>query len=720
MCLKIFAANRVIKMKSKLSVGPVAVFLLVILAQSAYAASFELGVSPSIVSVCPGSSITPQNVQVSIHNLYQYADTYSFTMDTPAGFTSQIQQNVMVNPGETKKLDLFLVNIACSVQPGSYQAVLKAKSGTTGDVITKTLDIDLLNCYEASLSIDTNFKEMCKEETKSVVIYMNVDNRGKYTDTYDLTSSVSWAAFSDKTVTVESGKSKSVALALTPPESLSGLQNINVNVKSQKFYSTDSETIQISIQDCYQMIADLQPMETSVCLGEIVNQKVTISNTGLKADTYTVSVPSWVTADRTSLTVDAKKSAEVSLTLKPSQKGKTYFNVTVSSTKDPTMRKSLPAIVNAQECRGVAVIATPSQSYVCQGVQTDFTVTIKNLGTIQDVFNLSSSMGTLDSNKVVLNPGETKDVRLKIANISTPGTYKVAVKAQAGDVSDTSSTDLVVESCYAASLDISPQSHSVCFGSPVNYTVAVRNTGKLGETYTVTLDSAFGNVTKTMIVGAGQARTEYFNIQVPANPVAGDYPIKAALKSDHVSSSVQTMLSVKSKSSCYSVQVSLKDDAKLVQVCNATTVPVIVKNTGQIKDKYTITAKGADWIYISPDSVELAGGQQQEVYLYLSPTYGVEKKVYEVVVTASSPSSSVDKSIAVGVVSNATGTTAPSGNQTGGTVTPPSGNQTGGGNITGNIILGLDSNTWKVVVVAAITIIIIIILAIRFILLAKK
>jgi len=55
-------------------------------------------------------------------------------------------------------------------------------------------------------------------------------------------------------------------------------------------------------------------------------------------------------------------------------------------------------------------------------------------------------------------------------------------------------------------------------------------------------------------------------------------------------------------------------------------------------------------------------------------------------------------------------------------VTPPAGNQTGGigGNVTGSLILGLDSNQWKLVAIIIITLIIIIILAARFIMLAKK
>ncbi|MCX6814886.1 MAG: hypothetical protein NTY20_04535 [Candidatus Aenigmarchaeota archaeon] len=678
-----------------------------------YAANFDFQVSPSIISACPCSSITPQNVQISIKNLYQYPDTYSFVIDAPAGITPQVQQNLVVNQGDTRNLDLFLINIGCSVLPGDYNVVIKAKSGTTGETQTKTLSLSVLNCYEVQLNIESKYRDMCTEENTSSVFYLVLQNRGKYSDTYDLSASVPWASFSDNPVTIDAGKSKTVALALTPPSGTKGLQLINVYVKSQKFYSNDMDTIQLNIQDCYSMTADLQPSEVSICLGEVVNQKVTIANTGIKADNYSVIVPNWVTADKPVVSIDAKKSADVSLTLKPAQKGKTFFNVTVVSAKDPVLRAVLSASVDAQECRGVAVIATPASSYVCQGVESEFTVTVKNLGTIQDTFNVTATSGVLDFNKVVLDPKETKEFKLKILNITSPGNYSVKVKAQSDGISDDDSVIVVVDNCYSASMDISPQNISVCFGTPVSYTVAVKNTGKLSDNYTLRADSPVTNLTKQFTLGPNQVRMEYFTIQVPSEPQANDYLIKVTLQSEHTSAGSQSLLSVKPKTSCYSVQIIPKDEAKLVQICNATTLPVAIKNTGEKKDKYNLSIDGPQWAYISPNVVELSGGQQQEVYLYFSPCFGVEKKVYEMTIKASSPSAQVVKNIAVGVVENITGG--------GGITPPPVGNETNmiGGNITGGLILGLDTNQWKLLAIVIITLIIIIILAIRFIMLAK-
>ena len=686
----------------------------VFLANHAAAASFDLQVTPSIISTCPCSSITPQYVQVSVRNLYQYPDTFSFVIDAPPGFSPQVQQSLVINAGDTRKLDLFLINVGCNVVPGDYQVTVKARSGTTGDTLTKTLAVEVLNCYDVQLNIEGKYKEMCIEENGTAIYYLVVDNRGKYSDTYTLTSSVTWASFSDTVLTIEAGKSKSVALALTPPANMRGVQTVNVQVKSQKFYSSDSDTVQLTIQDCYGMAADLQPTETTVCLGEIVTQKLTISNTGIKDDMYFITVPSWVTANKSQVSINAKSGEMIDISLQPTQKGRTYFNVSVVSLKDPSISKVFTSIVDAQECRGVAVVISPSESSVCQGVDSEFTIYVKNLGTIQDTFNLTTTAGALDVNKVIVNPGETKELKLRVGNFASPGNYTAKVRAQSGDVMDESEAQVVVENCYSATMDIAPQNHSVCFNAAVNYTVAIKNTGKLSDSYTFKVESVLGNITKQFSIGPGQVRMEYFTIQVSSDPLAGDHDIKVTLSSSHTFVSGDAMLSVKPKSSCYSVQIISVDD-RLIPICNASTLPVIIKNTGEKSDRYSISLDAPSWAYVSPNSVELSGGQQQEIYLYFSPCYGVEQKVYEIKVRASSPTVQLEKTIAMGVSENVTST------GSGGNVTlpGPGGNQTVGGNVTG-LILGLDSNTWKIVAISIITIIIIVILAIRFILLAKK
>jgi uncharacterized membrane protein len=470
------------------------------------------------------------------------------------------------------------------------------------------------------------------------------------------------------------------------------------------------------VQDCYSVTADLQPSEASTCLGQITDQKLTIANTGIRNDTYSIIVPNWVNVTKPVISIDSKKSGDVVLLLQPTQKGRTFFNVTVVPSKDPAGRMIIPTAVDAQECRGVAVIVTPASAYVCQGVETDFTVAVKNLGTIEDTFNVTSTSGVLEFNKVVIAPKDTKEFQLRIPNITSPGNYSVKVKAQSDSISDDDTVTVVVDNCYSASMDISPQNQSVCAGAVVNYTVAVKNTGKLSDDFVLAMSSPIANLTRQFSLAPNQVRMEYFAIQVPANAQANNYLVTVSLQSGHSSATSQSVLSVKPASTCYSADIILPTNAQLVQICNASTMPVAIKNTGEKDDKYTLALQGPSWAYISPNVVDIPAGQQKQVYIYFSPCFGVEKKVYHLNLTATSPSVKIAEDMAVGVVDNVTG------GGGGGITPPPTGNQTNatGGNVTGNLILGLTSDQWKLASIIIITLIIIIILAARFIMLAKK
>jgi len=163
-----------------------------------------------------------------------------------------------------------------------------------------------------------------------------------------------------------------------------------------------------------------------------------------------------------------------------------------------------------------------------------------------------------------------------------------------------------------------------------------------------------------------------------------------------------------------------KDGALALDVCNATTVPIVMKNTGEKSSGYVLSVKeGPAWVYISPDSVYLDSGEEKIIYLYITPPFEAESGAYIVTVNARSDHAQFDLRIPFtlgtnvtvhGGEANITGENVTSGVSL--NVTFPE------NNITGLIITKGD--TWKVLVVGIITILIIIILVIRFALLIKK
>jgi uncharacterized membrane protein len=668
---------------------------------------FNLEVYPNYVSVCPCTAITPEYVSVSVKNLYRDADTYTFTLDAPVNWKNQIQLNAALDPGEEKTLDLFLINIGCNVTPGIYTATISAESGMTGETISKTLDIEVLNCYDIELIAVDDYKETCAEYNKSVTYNVKVKNNGKFKETLNLSVSDPLAELSTYSLTLESGETKTIDLILIPPANWIGIKTISINAESETSYAKDMETIKLNIKDCYNFNVVLQPVESTVCFGESANYTLIINNLGLD-DTYRIYTPDWINQGYSEVSIPSNQGKDIMVNIIPKQKGRLYFNITITSLNDMELTKTVTGIVNVEECREAVVIISPSEVSVCKTLPANYTIAIKNTGTIEDTFNLIAPLGVLEKNKVMLGPGETETINLNIDTSGIEGTKIISIDVFNDAVSDTASARLVVENCYAADLIITPENQSLCPCSEANYSILLKNSGELSDNYTLT----FGNSIQQIPLNPGQSKTFNFVFTVPCDET-GDYMVIASVVSEHVSLASNTTLHIKPKEDCYSVKLTTENETNIIEVCEATSLPIIVKNTGNLHETYELLVQGPEWIYISPDRVELDPGQEQEAYLYISPPYGVSEGDYNIVISSVSPHAKSDLKIRVDVTSNITKALEMN-------ITPGVVMNVSVGNITGAVIEVGERPLWKTIIVVAITIIIIIILIIRFALLFKK
>jgi uncharacterized membrane protein len=695
-----------------------------ILAPNASAASFELGMEPSRVSVCPCSSVTPELVSVSVENLLGVADTYAFTMDVPAAWgqnQNRIELERAVGPGGSQKLDLFLINPGCGAVPGTHTVTVNAVSGQTGDTLSGVLEVEILKCYGVTLDVDESFKDICSEEPGYMEYELSVSNEGKFAETFSLTSATIWASFSDSDVTLEPGESASVNLILTPPEGLMGLQTVTARAGLDRitaFEVSDEVSVQLNIEECFGFEAAIRPEIKSVCMGSAAEYKLILRNRGLE-DTYMITAPEFVQLSEEEVGLEAAETREITVSVTPEQEGRMPFEIQVTPGSNPEKSLPLVAYVDSAQCRGVAVILSPEQRTVCEGLETEYDVVVKNTGMVQETISLESSHGMLEKETLTLETGETEVTKLiidtgEIGEMSAD----VVVTASSEDASDQSVASLSLETCYLSEFSITPGEGDVCAGSVARFSVSTRNTGELRDDYILTVQSDLldSDIMREFSLEPGEDDSFEFSVAVDSDREEGEYQVSAALVSDGgQSAEASANLSVRPKETCYSVGLS-NGGTHSVIIGEAIAVPLMVSNMGELPDTYQLTFTGPEWLYISPESVEVAPGEEETAYLYISPSVESEPGAYVANVVASSAETSGELEIPVIITI--------SGNQT--TVTVPGSGQPadlnvtiGGGNVTG-LITAEESDAWRVVLVAAITLAIIIILVARFILLVKK
>ncbi len=684
-----------------------AMALLAIAAFPVHAASFTLDVPVKAVQTCPtimaGEPPLDRNdIPITVYNQYQYPDNYIFTWTLPAGWPDALFAVSQLGSGESEQAIAFMT--VPDVPPGTYPVTLRAESEQTHDTVEKTFDVQVLSCHALSVTAEPSYTKACKETDTSVSYSITLKNSGKAEETFRLEAlqnglNVPYASFSQPSLTVPAGGEMSAALILTPPQDLSGMQDMTIEARSETSTARASADVQLDIGSCYGFDVYITPEDKTLCLGKDVSLALTIENNG-DTDTFSVSLPDWVEADTTYVSLPNGQKHAVTLTLSPVKAGDHPLEAVVRSERTGLSQKASASVL-AESCKDLAVIISPSEKSVCSGMPASFTVSIKNMGAVQDTVELTSTEGALGQTKVVLEPGETQDVRLDISETEA-GRKEIRVIARSDGASDETTGTLVVESCYSASLGIEPAELVTCPCGNLEYSITLENDGKLEDSYTI----KFGNTSETVTMGPGEKSRFGYIFSIPCE-MEGDYEIRAYASSGHIDTTASSSLKVKADEECWSGSLEAGKTAE-VEVYGAAVIPVKVKNTGEHPASYAMSATGPSWVYMEPESLHLQPGSEGEAYVYASPPHGTELGSYEVAIRADSHRSSSSTSLEVKVVEEASGDTAQDQDD----ITLNASYGTGG--VTGNVLAVSAAPAWKTMLVGVITLFVLLILVVKF------
>jgi len=444
-------------------------------------------------------------------------------------------------------------------------------------------------------------------------------------------------------VDIEPGESKNIELTLAPPEGREGLQDITILASSIGSYAKDSATVALDLLNCFEFEASLNPQIASTCVGRPSEYSIEIKNTGIKDDSYSISSAPFVKLPSETIEIAAGETGRVDAIAIPVLEGETEFDITVTPDGDADNAKKTSAQLLAMECKGVAVVTPSSELNVCRGETATAAFIIKNTGTLDDVFSISTNIGDPSADEVMLEPQEirTVDISIKTEELEESNEVIVTVSS-AKDVSDHGSFTLVVENCYDASISLSPESYTLCSMEEALYTVEVENTGERDDSY----DLIFGDQKVRIDLSAGDSKEFSFIIPVVFE-AGGDYRIIAALTSDHVDKVSESKITVKPFESCYSVGLEAGGGEITVMQGKAVTIPVTVKNSGESAAIYDISLEGPDWAYITPSVLELEPGESKDVFVYVSPPFDAEDGEYRLNVEAQSDFAGSEKEFTV-------------------------------------------------------------------------
>ncbi len=671
----------------------VVLFSLMVPLASAYS-NIGMTLSEEKFSTCPTDTKT---LYLTLTNNDDETHAYSLSLGLPQGWTSPsngfIQPDATLASGETKTI-MFWINPP-AVEPGVYQASVKAKAGI--DEATKAVEIEVLTCHNVAIKVEEAI-EVCADS--QFQYDFSATNNGKAAEEFEIIVSGSWGAELHKeTVSIDAGKTKNFVVYVNAPAQ-SG--TITVKAASKSSYAKSEASTQVKVNKCYDFSMNLEPAEATACMGGSSKFVLTLKNLGTSEDVYLISVPNWVTPSQDNITILQGEERSLGLFAYPEAKGKSVLTIVVSSKGYPKLVKNSSAAVDVKECRGVAIIVAPSAQEICGGLTADFKITVKNTGTGADTYDIRTSLGTLESEKISIDSGDVQEIKLSIdTKTMQPGETLVTVAAKSGDISDQNSAKLTVKNCYSAEFGVSPAKAEICAGDELQYTIVFKNTGQFAENYTLGVEN-----NDIGVISLSPGELKMFSTTVKTDFSDGQHNITFRLRSDYVSKEAVTMITIKPKEKCYNVEISSESAVSMVEAGKGLAIAAKIKNSGEKPENYALSLEAPAWFHISEDSLALKAGEEATVYLYASPGFDVNKSVYSASLKAAS--ANVEKEllfrIGVGVMPepvNEEGTAA-------GKPTVPTG-----------MIVSFASGSGRVILLALIVLVILIILVVKFVLFVR-
>jgi uncharacterized membrane protein len=373
-------------------------------------------------TICTGELTS---YELSISNLGQWSENTQLSLaGSAAPWSSLSYEYLRLNKGESGTITVSVEPRANEV--GDFDLTVTARSLESNALTSQNFDLRINGCYGMSLTADENFASFC--ENSEVKIPIILRNTGTATNTYDLSiSGAEWSAVDQKQVSLAAGESRIVNAVLFPGYGIYGKYNFKLVADS--IHGDDSESVDLTanVLKCHDVGLTLSTQEDKVCPRTLKTYTAEITNTGTKSERFSLALraPSWVTLDKTTLSLSEGESTTAIITVAPTQviPGKHPITLEVQSIEGSSV--SAKGTLNVEvasesSCFGVRTIVERSQVRVAYGEGTLVPIVVENVGSETETYSFDISgdgvsFAQLNPSSITVNGNSADTTYLYIA-----------------------------------------------------------------------------------------------------------------------------------------------------------------------------------------------------------------------------------------------------------------------------------------------------------------
>ena len=482
-----------------------------------------------------------------------------------------------------------------------------------------TTTLMLLGLATASQAELTIFPEESSTEINSFTSYeVEVENIGPVDDVYEMQHNYPGEiSIAPRRIELESGQSKTVNVWFNPRVTRdAGTYSFQIDAKSRADGQTYSTNGRVNVIKDHQ-VALSAPQSAVVCRDENARYEIEVTNDGIQQEEFALTTE-FGELDRERVNLDQGESTTVILTASSSEVTEESFNVRSSSTTSYAT-ETINMQFEAENCFESEVSVTPETQETAAFTESEFDVTVRNLGTRPDEFSLSSQRGELSTTVLSVQPGTTAVSTLRYTPTEL-GEQELTVEA-----SGTSNAErtVTVDAYNGMSSNIEfDSSRTVCRDESTTYTVTVENDGEAEETFQ--LSSNIGEVLEEEVtLEAGESIET--GLDVNASEMGdGEHEVVFSSEASTFEDPVNSDETTFTVENCWDVEMNIVPEIASAGENMSTIYEVKLSNPGTRENTYRLTHQGPEWISIRPETVTVAAGQTESVYMYAGVPF--EKK----------------------------------------------------------------------------------------------
>ena len=482
-----------------------------------------------------------------------------------------------------------------------------------------TTTLMLLGLATASQAELTIFPEESSTEINSFTSYeVEVENIGPVDDVYEMQHNYPGEiSIAPRRIELESEQSKTVNVWFNPRVTRdAGTYSFQIDAKSRADGQTYSTNGRVNVIKDHQ-VALSAPQSAVVCRDENARYEIEVTNDGIQQEEFALTTE-FGELDRERVNLDQGESTTVILTASSSEVTEESFNVRSSSTTSYAT-ETINMQFEAENCFESEVSVTPETQETAAFTESEFDVTVRNLGTRPDEFSLSSQRGELSTTVLSVQPGTTAVSTLRYTPTEL-GEQELTVEA-----SGTSNAErtVTVDAYNGMSSNIEfDSSRTVCRDESTTYTVTVENDGEAEETFQ--LSSNIGEVLEEEVtLEAGESIET--GLDVNASEMGdGEHEVVFSSEASTFEDPVNSDETTFTVENCWDVEMNIVPEIASAGENMSTIYEVKLSNPGTRENTYRLTHQGPEWISIRPETVTVAAGQTESVYMYAGVPF--EKK----------------------------------------------------------------------------------------------